>query len=458
MKTRDQRIEKKVLGGLVQYKQALQFTDKMSPGYFTNGESVALFKLITLYNNKYHELLSIDVFEELLMDHVLKEEERVPIRVVFDDALGANVEEADLGFLVDKLGEYFRIRRIRKLLKDSAVSIEKEPINEVSRKIFTGVQDVMSVIDGLETDRGFVWENAKARWEEYARRAESKEEVLEGVSSGMEMLDASIGGLRPSTVIMFYGPSGVGKSRMLINIAYNVCSPKKGEGRDALYISREMGRDLLERCIDSRSTMLEFGDITHGTLTEKKTKRYRRMLVRQAKAKPPFYIVDISQGGTTASIFSEIERYIHREAKTPAVVCVDYLNLLNPVGSWSTTSERLGLVALELHDIARYFRVCLVTATQENRAGAKSKEKSLEHIYGSHYIIPHVEVAIALKCEMDDEVNGDLLGIPVKNRYGSLKNMDFVVQWARNYVGDPIETKGDNLKEEDKAHGAIRRD
>ena len=453
MKTRDQRIEKKVLGGLIQHKGTLRFVEQLTLGHFTNEESVALFKLIQEYTNKYHELLSIDVFEEMLADKIPKEDNRIPIRVCYDDAAGVVVEEPDAGFLVDKLGEYSRIRRVRKLLKSGAIAIEKEPIDEVSRKIFTRIQDVMSAVDGVEINRGFVWENAKARWEAYLARAESDEAILEGVSTGMETLDSAIGGLRPATAIMFYGPTGVGKSRMLLNIAYNVSK----EGNDALYISREMDRGLLERCIDSRSAMLEFDPITHGTLTGGETKTYRRMLVRQQKSKPPFYIVDISQGGTTASVFSEIESYIHRVGRTPAVVCVDYLNLLEPVADWDTTSERLGFTAQELHDIARYFHVCIVTATQENRAGARSTEKKLEHIYGSHYIIPHVDVAIVLECKMEDLVNGDLFGTPTKNRYGSLQPMDFVVQWARNYVGDPVKTKGEGLKD-GGASGAMRRE
>jgi len=432
MESVDTKLERKVLAALLQHEEALQYVERLDSGDFTEKVARQLFRLIEWYSDSYHKLLSGEAFERVIKEELQPPEGTVALRVLHGDLCSLSVDYDDLPFFIDSLQRHTRYRGVVGIVEAAVKKIDSSDVDELSRAMIVALQENLEQTGVSEIERGYTWERARDRWDRYQEREKNGGE-LDGISSDIPEMDDVIGGLQPSTLILFFGKTGGGKSRLLMNLAYNVAK----QGYEAMYISREMSRDHLERCIDSRDALVDFERISKGQLDEQNRDKYKQSLRKQEKRQDRLYVVDISSGGTTGNIISEVERYKALTGNSPAVICVDYLNLLTPTGHWSNTSERLGLIAQEMHDIARQYQTCVITATQENRAASHAKEKGIEHVYGSSYIIPHTEVAIYLEIDEDTDGDCDILWChPKKNRYGSLTSFPLYADWSRNYVGN----------------------
>jgi len=447
MKLRDTELERKIIAHLLQNKEALDGISTLSENNFRHRGCLLLFRLVSWYDQKYRALLSETAFEKIVADeakHGLREGEQSKLRTLFVELQEEKLED-DFNFLADSLREVTETRDLVKVLDDVEESIEKVPIKEVVRNVLIKVQDIVGHAEGVRIDGGYVWENARERYKLYKKMEES-EDHLEGIPTDMQSYDDSMGGLVEGTATILFGRTGIGKSRLLINIGYNVAL----QGYHVMYISREMTRPLLERCVDSRDALLEFENISRGLLTDKQKQIYKIALKEQMRRKDPFYVIYMSQGATPNNIFAEIDQYRMRHGRTPHVVLIDYLNLFEPVHEADTMSLRLGYIGEECHDICLFFGdLALVSVTQESRKGAFAREKGLEHIYGSHYIAPHFENAILLEQDEADEVNGVLRCVPKKSRFGSGKEFELFANLALNYIGDYVKLKvGDESEEE----------
>lgn len=430
MKTQDPHLEKKVLSYLLTDEDSLRSVERLEEEDF-HGDARTLFKIVEWYAQKYKSILSESAFETIVEDELDKESEKSAIRSLFVE-LRAEECEKDFEFTLDQLKEVSRAAKVSKILENSADDLAREKaVDDVARNILLGMQDVVGHAGRIEIDRGYVWERVKERYKQYKAMRES-DSHLEGISTGIDALDENVGGLQPKTAILFFGKSGVGKSRVMINITYNVAR----QGHHAIYFSREMGRELLEKCVDSRDALLDFQEISRGQLSKEKEKLYKIKLKEQHGRKDPFYVVDVSKGVTTGTISAEIDRYIQMTGHVPDLVSVDYLNLIDPQQKWSTTSERYGYVGEEIHDMAKFYNTAFITATQLNKRASYAKEVDEGHIYGSHYILPHFEVGILLEQDEADAVNGVLRCIPRKGRYSSKDEFELFVNWPLNFVGN----------------------
>ena len=64
---------------------------------------------------------------------------------------------------------------------------------------------------------------------EMAERAYLRDGKLSGLATGLRDLDAIMGGLQPSDLIILAGRPGMGKTALATNIAYNVARSWLGE-------------------------------------------------------------------------------------------------------------------------------------------------------------------------------------------------------------------------------------
>lgn len=284
--------------------------------------------------------------------------------------------------------------------------------------------------------RGFVAEDARARWEEY-KQIESGLAVTEACPYGINFLDRETGGIWPETLILFYGRSGAGKSRTMISVGYNVCQ----HDEPVLYLSLEMSHRLLKRCFDARCAMIDSTQIRVGALGDAR-ELFRTALQDQIKKNPPFYIVDMPSSGVRVSdLYREIELFQARVGCKPKLCLVDYAGLMRPHEKWGNPSEKYQLLFEELHGFARATRVGTVTAMIESRKSSEAKGtkgEGMEMVGLSNYVIPNVDVAIQLKAEKEHVISGHVKAIIVKNRDDRAGLSDLLtVRAESSYVGDP---------------------
>ena len=112
-----------------------------------------------------------------------------------------------------------------------------------------------------------------------AARAYQRDGKLSGLATGLKDLDAKMGGLQPSDLIIVAGRPGMGKTALATNIAYNIAKAHRGETRPDGHIetvdggivgffSLEMSAEQLATRIISERTGIPSSTIRRGGITE----------------------------------------------------------------------------------------------------------------------------------------------------------------------------------------------
>ncbi|MDF1776078.1 MAG: replicative DNA helicase [Rhizobiaceae bacterium] len=157
---------------------------------------------------------------------------------------------------------------------------------------------------------------------------------LSGTSTGIKTLDAKMGGLQSSDLIILAGRPGMGKTSLATNIAYNIAkayrpevqadgSTKAVNGGVVGFYSLEMSSEQLATRIISEQTEISSSKIRRGEITEADFE----LLVgcSQEMQKVPFYIDQT--GGISIAQLSARARRLKRQRGLDLLV-VDYVQLM----------------------------------------------------------------------------------------------------------------------------------
>lgn len=367
---------------------------------------------------------------------------------------------------VDALAALANLPKVSK--SDAVFEFEQAENYRVGRALIDSVENMQTKFEEGDTDyiaikknlisdllkhgtsddtivRGNIYDNVKERFEEY----ESAEngEIGNIIPFGIKPLDDKLGGMRKTFVTLLYSKTGGGKTRTAVNVAYNAAVA----GYNVMYFTLEMSFNLLASCFDSRMAWVDGNEIIFGKLAKNNKKKYFRALKKQLMEKLNVYIVDVSMGARASMIFEQIELYRAAKGVDPDLIVVDYANIIEPSQKYKGRSEKYDFLFKEFHEIAKYFNIALLTATQESRDAskedieAKKKKEKVEqgvHNIGlSNYIANHCESVVRLKQDSQDLLQNRLWAIIDKNRYGnSGQELPLMAIWAKNYVGDSVVT------------------
>lgn len=230
----------------------------------------------------------------------------------------------------------------------------------------------------------------------------------------------------------------VHNSRTLFNIGCNASLA----GYPVMYVTVEMEYEVLQFMWESRNAGIAMQDILNGQLTEKEEHQYKKVLKRLGQEKCPFYAVDIARGCSPGRIDHEYAVHTRLYGVPPALILVDYANLLSPDEPSRDRSERYDLVFRELKEVARARHVPILTAAQQNRQSLKARQVGTEHIglsdmAGAHCdFILHVMLGYNPLEEAIAQSMRVIFLTYIKARYHKLKRAKLFVDWDTNYLGD----------------------
>ncbi|MGF7161071.1 replicative DNA helicase [Rhodoligotrophos appendicifer] len=176
-----------------------------------------------------------------------------------------------------------------------------------------------------------------------AAAAYARDGGLSGVSCGLTDIDAKMGGLQRSDLIILAGRPAMGKTALATNIAYHVArnyraeqspdgSLKVQDGGLVAFFSLEMSAEQLATRILSEQAGISSERIRRGKITEDEFRRLS--IVSQEMQSLPLYIDDT--GGLTIAQLAARARRLKRQRGLGLIV-VDYLQLLT--GSAKRSSE-----------------------------------------------------------------------------------------------------------------------
>jgi replicative DNA helicase len=319
----------------------------------------------------------------------------------------------------------------------------------MGRKIISDLLQSTSVAEPVT--RGMIYEKVKERFEEYRNMATGK--IGDIIPFGIPPIDDKLGGMRKSFVTLIYSKTGGGKTRTAVSIAYNAARA----GFNVMYVTLEMAFNFLAACFDSRMGWIDSNKIIFGKLDKKERDRYIEVLKKQVKNKLNVYIVDVAMGAKSALIMKEIELYRATRGVSPDLVIIDYANIMEPMGKYQGRSEKYDNLFKEYHEMAKFYNVSLLTATQESRDASKedleARKKSIEVEQGVHkiglsnFMAPHCENVLRLKQDSTDKLNNRLYVYIDKCRYGTQGSMiPLTAIWGKSYVGDRVVDTGSAMK------------
>jgi len=208
-----------------------------------------------------------------------------------------------------------------------------------------------------------------------AAHAYQRDGGLSGLATGLTDLDARMGGLQPSDLIILAGRPGMGKSALATNIAYNIAKAWNGElrpdghmatvnGGIVGYFSLEMSAEQLATRIIAEQTGISSNKIRRGAIDETDFEKIKDVSIELQNL--PFYVDET--GGLSVGQLAARTRRLKRQRGLDLLV-IDYLQLLQ--GSSQRASENrvqeITEITTRLKALAKELNIPIVALSQLSR-------------------------------------------------------------------------------------------
>jgi archaellum biogenesis ATPase FlaH len=275
-----------------------------------------------------------------------------------------DVNEQHLEWFFDEFEKFSRRQELERAILQAADLLEKGDYDPVEKLIKDAVQ--VGLVRDMGTD---YFADPKARLS--ALRNQNGQ-----VSTGWSTLDRLLyGGFNRGELEIVAAQSGGGKSLIMQNLAVNWLQ----RGLNGAYITLELSEELCAMRIDSMFSGIAsrdiFRDIDNLEIT-----------IRMASKKSGgFQIKYMPAQSTVNQVRSYVKELMIKTNKKLDFLVVDYLDLLMPSSVKVNPSDfftKDKFVAEELRNLAKEYKIVLLTAAQFNRSAQEEVEFNHAHISG----------------------------------------------------------------------------
>jgi replicative DNA helicase len=208
-----------------------------------------------------------------------------------------------------------------------------------------------------------------------AAAAYQRDGHLSGVATGLRDLDARMGGLQPSDLIIIAGRPGMGKTSLATNIAFNIAeayvpaqqadgSFKAANGGVIGFFSLEMSGEQLATRIISEQAEVPSSKIRRGDLTEADFEKL--VACTQTLQKIPLYIDQT--GGIAIAQLAARARRLKRQRGLDVIV-IDYIQLMQGSSAKSSQNrvQEITEITTGLKALAKELSVPIIALSQLSR-------------------------------------------------------------------------------------------
>ncbi len=194
---------------------------------------------------------------------------------------------------------------------------------------------------------------------------------ISGVPSGFTDLDALLGGLHPSDLLIVAGRPGMGKTALATNMAFHASrlwakdkadQAEAPRGSPVLLFSLEMAASQLSARILSEQTEIEMRKIRTGRFSDAEWDRF--VQTAQVLGDLPLYIDDT--GGISIAQIAARSRRLKRE-KNIGLIVVDYLQLIESSRRLENRVQEISEVTKGLKALAKELNIPVVALSQLSR-------------------------------------------------------------------------------------------
>ncbi|MFL6830406.1 MAG: replicative DNA helicase [Sphingomicrobium sp.] len=216
-----------------------------------------------------------------------------------------------------------------------------------------------------------------------AERALNSGGHLSGITTGLETLNAKIGGLHKSDLIIVAGRPGMGKSALGTNIGFSAAKrllkdaedgidPDKSAGAAVALFSLEMSADQLATRVLAEQSGISSENLRMGRISQQEFRQLARAAAELQSL--PLYIDD-TPGLTIAALRTRARRL--KRQKGIGLVVVDYLQLLQGTGRNSNDNrvQEISEISRGLKQLAKELDVPVIGLSQLSRAVEQREDK-----------------------------------------------------------------------------------
>ncbi len=210
---------------------------------------------------------------------------------------------------------------------------------------------------------------------------------VDGVPTGFMDLDAMLGGLHGSELVILAARPSMGKTALATNIADYVAVEHH---EPVLFFSLEMAKtELALRMLCARGRIS--GEHLRGALSQKDQRNFN--MAASALSEAPLYIDDTSS--RTVTEIGAVARRLKRQEGLGLIV-IDYLGLIEPDSPSDPRQEQVAKIARRLKGLARELNVPVLCLAQLNRQTEMSKDNRprLSHLRESGAIEQDADVVM----------------------------------------------------------------
>lgn len=375
--------------------------------YFSNRYLAWIYDIVYSYHQKYNAVPS----HLVIKNEILKfpPEEQIAYDKVFDDVL--NAECRDRKYLMHELTAFvqraFFLNNIGQIA-DLYNKGSKENAYSKMRDVGEGLSEI-----DFDRDEAYDFSQILSDIESWKSTADSFTPI------GIRPIDEALwGGVTKGDTVVFLGPTNIGKSLVLMNVARNAIE----KGKKVLYLNLENRESQTVTRLISAMTNIKYEKIRLDPLTEDE-----KVKILMAKDK----LLKLFALRSWYDPFLNIKKvytYCKERFKKDEydMIIIDYLQMISGTKEKEWQQQEEVMQSLEL--LARDLNVALVTAVQAKAEGQKKSDKSkgtiedllrLTDIGNSFGINRKTDIVITMTASMKDFKNNIIRFLLDKNRDGA---------------------------------------
>lgn len=362
--------------------------------------------VIKEYYKKYEKLITFNLLR--LFFNTNKKTMESELNVILNRI--DSIEKIDFGdisfqYLIDITENFFRKRSLHNALFKSIDYHD----NEEFSLILPEIEKASSLFFDLSVGIDFI-EDAKNRYEYYhlnEMKYPTHLKVFNHVTGG---------GFSKKTITVILGQTGVGKSRMLVDLGIHYMKV----GLNVLYVTFELSEmEIAKRC-DANVLDIDIGELRNVEENE----YHKRVNVLKRKNYGEFIIKEFPMRSANAiKIKTLIEEVKQKKGFDFDVIIVDYLSIAAPNVSVPESNSYIyhKTIAEDLKALAMETNTIFLTAAQLNRSGWNTSDVSMSHIAESAGILHVADFVPALAITDDLLERKQIILRVLKNRLFSLQ-------------------------------------
>ena len=376
--------ERALLGAILLNNRAYEsVSDFLRPEHFCEAVHGRIYESAMRLIEQGHQANPITLKTYLEQDPLVQDAGGISFLTGLANSVVTIINSGDYGRLIYDL--HLR-RELINLGQDMVNDAYDADLDENAlRQIETSEQKLFELSASGSTEGGFQrFETALTDALDMAEAAHRRDGALAGTTTGLDDLDAKLGGLHPSDLLILAGRPAMGKTALATTIAYNAAhhfqhtDVEDDKGKLVAFFSLEMSSEQLATRILAERARLSSHEIRTGRLAHEDFGKL--VSASQELYSLPLFIDDTP--ALTISAMRTRCRRLARQGRSEkhnglGLIVVDYLQLLD-AGSSNRNDRRvqeISTISRGLKALAKELDVPVLALSQLSRAVEQREDK-----------------------------------------------------------------------------------